>query len=101
MPSREDVDARASQSLLGSKENYRTNKLSLMGTGDIMLLFTDGFAEHENDRQETYFHEKLETKLRQIHMLSSRDIYHALITDILTFAPPQDDISLIVIKKTA
>jgi serine phosphatase RsbU (regulator of sigma subunit) len=101
MPSREDVDARAGQSLLGAKENYRTNKLSLMGTGDIMLLFTDGFAEHENDRHETYFQDKLETKLRQIKMLSARDIYHALLTDMMAFAPPQDDISLIVIKKTA
>jgi len=100
MTSREDVDARGSQSMLGAKENYRTNKISLMGHSDIMLLFSDGFAEHEDAEQQTYFQTRLEDKLRQVKMLSARDIFNALLTDMLAFAPPQDDISLIVIKKT-
>lgn len=99
MPSQDDID-RQPQELppLGFKEKYEVNEISLMGNGDILILYTDGLSEHTNG-QEVYFPMRLESCLRQCKDGSARGIYDAIMADLLAFGPPADDMTMVVIKR--
>lgn len=84
-------------SALGFKERYALNEWQLMGAGDILLLHTDGFVEHQRD-DEPYFPLRPETVLRAVKDRPAREILDALEQDLRSFGPPSDDISLVVIK---
>ena len=85
-------------SLLPFKERYEMNEWTLMGAGDILLLHTDGFSDHRNG-DVNYVPARLEQTLRAVKHLSAREIYDAIITDLVAFADPSDDVSLVVIKR--
>jgi serine phosphatase RsbU (regulator of sigma subunit) len=91
------IDRRLTTSLLGFKERYEMNEWTLMGRGDILLLHTDGLSDHRS-QDEAYFPDRLESVLREVKHLGSREIYEAIKKDVLAFGPPTDDISLVVIK---
>jgi serine phosphatase RsbU (regulator of sigma subunit) len=99
MPTREDIDQKDLAPSLGYKDRYIANEISLMGRGDILLLFTDGLSEHGAD-EHPWYPERLETVLKKVKDRSARDIVHSLKNDLLAWAPPSDDISLVVIKRT-
>jgi phosphoserine phosphatase RsbU/P len=99
MPSGEDIDSRMHFSFLGYKKRYSINVINLMGWGDILLLYTDGFSEHADEEENDYFPYRVETLLKQIKNQSARDIFYKLKEDLLRFAPPSDDITFVVIKK--
>jgi hypothetical protein len=40
----------------------------------------------------------LEAKVREVKRRDARGIYEAIIEDVVAFAPPADDISLVVVK---
>jgi len=99
LPSREDIDVSRNFSRLGYKQRYTTNEINLMGNGDILLLYTDGLYEHQNEKGDSYVSQKLEKTLQQIKERSAREIFSYLNQEIMDFAKPMDDISLVVIKK--
>ena len=99
LPSQEDIDRQAIQSVLGFKKKYEINVWTLQGSGDILLLYTDGLADHRRG-DEDYFPERLEDTLRRVKELSAQGIFKAIKDDVLDFGQPLDDISLVVIKKT-
>ena len=78
------------------KERYSVNELSLLGSGDILLLATDGLYEHGDD---SYVPELLEQELARTRDLPALEISEALKRSILEFAAPKDDISFVVIKR--
>jgi serine phosphatase RsbU (regulator of sigma subunit) len=84
---------------LGFKEKYAMNEWQLMGAGDILLLHTDGFSEHA--KENAYFPGRVEDALREVKGESARVIFEALMTHLNAFEAPSDDISLVVIKRTA
>lgn len=98
MPSFDVVDRSTTASLLGFKEGYEVNEWTLMGEGDILLLHTDGLAEHQ-DLDRSYVPSPLEQRLRAVKHLDARAIFEAISSDVRTFAKPADDISVVVIKK--
>lgn len=98
IPSYEDIDRSTTKTVLGFKERYTLNDISLMGHGDILLLYTDGLSELSDGRQD-YFPDFLENQLRRHKDESARQIAEALKVDILAFACPHDDVSFVVIKK--
>jgi serine phosphatase RsbU (regulator of sigma subunit) len=98
LPSKSVVDWHRSKSVLGFKDRYEVNKWTLMGTGDILLLYTDGLQEHERAGV-PYFPGRLEDAIRGAKHLSAVDIVHTVLDDLRTFADPADDVSLVVIKK--
>ena len=98
MPSSDDIDRRTTETVLGFKEKYEVNEISLMGSGDIMLLYTDGFSELSDGTSE-YFPDLLEAKLREVKDLSAQGIFEAVQQDLLSFGVPFDDVSFIVIKR--
>jgi serine phosphatase RsbU (regulator of sigma subunit) len=83
----------------GFKERYALNEWQLMGSGDILLLQTDGFTEHAHD-DTPYFPARAEATLRTVKDRPAQAILDALSRDLLDFGPPTDDISLVVIKLT-
>lgn len=99
LPSDDDIDQSRHFSRLGYKRQYSINELSLMGTGDILLLYTDGLLEHSITDEQNYFLLKLERILKQIKNSSAKDIYNQLKKDLLSFSSPKDDITFVVIKK--
>jgi len=98
LPSLDVIDRNATQSVLGFKERYQLNEWKLMGTGDILLLYTDGLLEHSNG-EETYFPRSLEAKVREVKHLSAREIFESIKTHLLGFAERIDDISFVIIKR--
>lgn len=100
MPTLGDIDGKDVSTSLGYKERYTTNEISLMGAGDILLLFTDGLSEHGGE-EHPWFPGRLETILKKVKDRPSREIVAAVKNDILSWACPSDDVSLVVIKKTA
>lgn len=99
MPSLDAIDrSRTSESPLGFKERYQLNEWQLMGDGDVLVLHTDGLSDHGRG-EDAYFPGKLEEVLRRAKDLPARGIYDAILEDVLAFAPPSDDLSLVVIKR--
>src|SRR5262247_1990434 len=98
LPSFNVIDRNTTTSLLGFKERYEMNEWTLMGEGDILLLHTDGLSDHR-DGDQMYFPTRLERALREVKHLSAREIYEAIKKDLVAFANPIDDVSLVVIKR--
>jgi serine phosphatase RsbU (regulator of sigma subunit) len=84
-------------SALGFKGKYETNEWQLMGRGDILLMHTDGLIDHARG-DEPYFPGRLEQTVRRAKGESARAIYQAIMDDVVTFAPPADDVSIVVVK---
>jgi serine phosphatase RsbU (regulator of sigma subunit) len=99
LPSKSDIDRHGAKSALGFKDQYETNEWTLMGAGDILLLFTDGLSEHARD-DEPYFPRHLEQLIRGVKHKTAREIVQEIRTDVLSFAPLLDDTSVVVIKRT-
>jgi serine phosphatase RsbU (regulator of sigma subunit) len=99
LPSKEDMDSHRNFSRLGYKKRYSVHEINLMGGGDILLLYTDGLSEHATEEGTLYFPDRLGETLRRSKDGSAREIYFNLKEDLLQFAPPEDDISFVVIKK--
>jgi serine phosphatase RsbU (regulator of sigma subunit) len=98
-PSDEDVDrSKVSPDLVGKKK-YTVNHIKLLSPGDILLLYTDGLQDHERDGA-SYFPDRLQEVLRRTCDLSAREIFDTIRTDLYDFAPPQDDISVVVVKRS-
>ncbi|MDA1184088.1 MAG: PP2C family protein-serine/threonine phosphatase [Acidobacteria bacterium] len=98
-PSRNLVDQRhATHGVLGFKDRYEVNEWTLMGSGDILLLHSDGLLDHARGN-EPYFPGVLEETIRSAKHLSAADIVHTIIDDLRVFADPLDDVSLVVIKR--
>ena len=99
LPSLDVIDRSTTQSVLGFKERYQLNEWKLMGTGDILLLYTDGLLEH-GDGNESYFPRHLEAKVREVKHRNAREIFEAIKSHLLGFAERTDDISFVIIKRT-
>ena len=98
MPSFHVTDRQRTESLLGFKERYEMNEWVIMGEGDILLLHTDGLTEHRR-ADDHYFPGRLEQKIREVKKRTAAEIFEAVTSDMLAFAKPSDDISLVVIKR--
>ena len=98
IPSEQDIDRTRTKSVLGFKGRYELNEWKLMGTGDIMLLISDGVTEHER-AGEPYFPGQLEKTVRASKHLSAKEIVETIKTDMYDFADPTDDITLVAIKR--
>ena len=98
LPSFDAIDRNTTgTSSLGFKEHYEMNEWWIMGAGDILLLHTDGLSEHRRG-EDDYVPHALERCLREVKDRDARGIYDAIMEDAVRFAPPADDVSLVVVK---
>jgi serine phosphatase RsbU (regulator of sigma subunit) len=98
LPSQDVIDRNATDSVLGFKERYQLNEWKLMGTGDILLLYTDGLLDH-SDGSSPYFPVQLEQKVREVKRQSAKEIFEAIKTHLMAFGERADDISFVIIKR--
>ena len=98
LPSQNVIDRSTSRSVLGYKDQYEINEWELMGSGDILLLCTDGILEHVRG-EEDYYPVHLQETLRGNKHLGAKGIFDSILADVLDFGQPADDISLVVIKR--
>ena len=96
-PSSSDPDDKVHPSLHGYKKTFAVNEINLLNAGDILLLLTDGLAEHARDG---YFPERVERLLVEVGHESAEVICDRLREDLLATAKPEDDISVVVIRRT-
>ena len=99
-PSVAESDRRSSHSRPGVADHYEVNEWFLMGDGDILILPTDGLIEHGH-RAGVYFPRRLEATLRRLKQLTAAEIVAGIKEDAVAFAPPADDISVVIIKRSA
>ncbi|MCP4217875.1 MAG: serine/threonine-protein phosphatase, partial [bacterium] len=99
LPPKDDIDPGRHFSRLGYKKKYSVNQINLMGTGDILLLYTDGFSEHSPDMETFFLKHRLEGVLQKIKHGSARDIFCGIKEEMFKFAEAGDDISFVVIKR--
>ena len=95
LPSGGDPDARRHPSALARKGHYEVNEIDLLARGDILLLYTDGLSEHAGG---AYFPEEVERLLATHKDRSAAEICDRLRESLLAAAPPQDDVSVVVVK---
>jgi len=96
-PSGADPDDQSHPSI-GYKKRYEVNEINLLATGDILLLHTDGLTEHAGG---DYFPERVERLFAELRDEPAGSICTRLRDDILQAAPPEDDISVVVIRRTS
>ncbi len=97
-PSEGDIDEPPAAVPMPASKSFAVNEVSLMGTGDILLLQTDGLHEHADGDNE-FVPRHLEESIRRVKDLPPHKIVAAVYEDMVRFAPPKDDTSLVVIKK--
>jgi len=99
LPSEADLDSSRYSAASGYKPGYATNQINIMGAGDILIIFTDGFTEADNG-ETNYVSERLESVLREVKDLDARSIFDRVREDYLSFIPdPDDDVTFVIIKK--
>lgn len=98
LPSLNVIDRNMTTSMLGFKDHYEMNEWSIMGSGDILLLYTDGLVEHSTEHED-FFPARLEQRLRDVKHQRACEIFDALKNDLLDFGDPSDDISIVVVKR--
>ena len=97
LPSARDPDAQRYPSAQGHKKPYEVNEIDLLGGGDILLLYTDGFSEHAEG---SYFPGEPERVLAAHKDDTAEEICVRLRESMIAIAPPQDDASVVVVKYT-
>jgi len=80
----------------GLRRNRAVNEIELLGSGDILLLATDGLTEHADGR---FAREALEGTLDRAKDRRAAEICEILRESALSFGPPTDDITFVVIKR--
>jgi len=68
---------------------------------DLIVLYTDGFTEAMNEKQEFYGEEKLIELIRKHHELTSKDLINLVLKEVNKFAghmPQHDDMTLLVVR---
>ncbi|MFC5702295.1 SpoIIE family protein phosphatase [Cohnella faecalis] len=98
----EPVKLRKSLPLGAFEESvYHDGKLTL-GSGDRLLLYTDGITEAENAVQEQYTVERLQQFLEMTPGMSSAEVIDALLMHVFMFAdgaPQSDDIAVLSLMR--
>ena len=100
LPSASDIDSNNVKSILGFKQRYSINTLNVMGSGDILVLFTDGFSEQQNGEL-NYISDRLEKQLIATKHLAAQEIFTGIKEDFKEYClMPDDDATIILIKKS-
>lgn len=95
-PSSEDLDGLRHRTGDDLHERYTINEITLMGWGDVLLLYTDGLSDHGEGR---FFPGEVERVFSEYRDRPAAEIAARLEEAVRAFAPPKDDISFVVVKK--
>ncbi|MCX7680006.1 MAG: SpoIIE family protein phosphatase [Spirochaetes bacterium] len=82
---------------------YKQAKIKLE-VGDFIILNTDGITEMRNEKKEEYGYGRLQRLLLQNHQRNAKELVELIVNDVDEFrgdAPPHDDMTILVLKRTA
>jgi len=82
---------------------YKQAKVTL-NVGDFVILNTDGITEMRNEVKEEYGYSRLQRLLIANHGMNAKDLVDLIVGDVDAFrgkAAPHDDMTLLVLKRTA
>ena len=71
-------------------------------SGDILVLFTDGITDRENQEGNEFGQQRLQGVVRDVRGLSAKEILESSLSSVFRFGedqPRQDDETLVIIKK--
>jgi serine phosphatase RsbU (regulator of sigma subunit) len=94
-PTEGDVDGAVSEAPAAVSPQPRINELRLLGSGDVLLLYTDG-AE---DLTDGALARALEPTMRSVFHHSAAEIVGVLHAELMRGRVSTDDVSLVVIKR--
>jgi len=97
LPPGDDLDEQADD-LLAAKKNYQVNQLDLLAPGDLLVLSTDGLAEHGGG---DFIKDVLEGLLREAAEEDADSICRRIERAVVSHAKPEDDITVVVVKRTS
>ena len=87
--------------IVGVKKDFFYEKDSYkLASGDVMLLYTDGLIEAENDHNEFFGEERLAELLKENHHLQPQELINYIVDQVRLFTGHQnfkDDVSMIVL----
>lgn len=72
-----------------------------LGAGDVVVFYTDGLTEAENNRQEPYGETRLERVVKENAHRTAHQIKNAILASVTEFvgnAPVMDDLTLVVVR---
>lgn len=98
LPGKFSIDTEYFESPGITNSGFDVNEIHLLGHGDIMLLYTDGLTEH-SDGTTRFRDTKLEGILRETKNKPAKEISETIKKELYSFCPPEDDLTLAVIKK--
>jgi hypothetical protein len=73
-----------------------------LNSGDILVLYTDGFTEAMNEKHELYGEEKLIKLIEEKRTQTAKDIIDLILKDVRKFVdnyPQYDDMTILVVKR--
>ena len=73
-----------------------------IATGDVFVLYTDGFTEAMNEKEELYGEEKLISLIKNNRNLSANDLLNLVLKDVNKFVdnyPQHDDMTMLILKR--
>ena len=87
---------------IGASEEavYKSNKI-LLGPGDIICVYTDGFTEAGNKKDELFGEQRLKEKIREVSRRPIREIVsevHAKVREFSQGMSNNDDMSMLAIQ---
>jgi serine phosphatase RsbU (regulator of sigma subunit) len=90
--------------IIGVKEEFTYEQESLtMEDGDVLLLYTDGVIEAENESHELFGEKRLVELLSEKHQLAPQELIDYIVEQVRIFSGHhnfQDDVSLVVMQVT-
>ncbi len=95
-PTKGDIDRAVAEPPVAVTPGPTVNEVSLMGRGDVLLLFTDGAEELADDRLAAV----LEPVMHRIAGGSARAIVEGAHHELVRLRSPEDDVTLVAIKRT-
>ncbi len=86
--------------------SFTVNSSHIPKSGDIVILYTDGFTEHTNSRGDLFYDHsengrggRIQQVINSHKDLGAREMYYAIKEDFLSFGAQRDDISFVIIRK--
>jgi sigma-B regulation protein RsbU (phosphoserine phosphatase) len=81
-----------------------SQETAIIAPGDLIVLYTDGITEAENEKLEMFGIDRLNDTIRATHHLPSQEIASAILAAVRTFTgghPQSDDITLMIVRSTS
>jgi len=81
-------------------EKYSAGEVAV-GAGDVLLFYTDGIVEAENQHGEFFGMERLQQAVSKNATKSSRQVYHSVLKEMYLFQDEEvnkDDVTLIILE---